>query len=101
MKVLVNFLFWYTAGVSELRVPAFIFTMLSKLLDLGMIYFFYQYMKRTLGFKGKLAVASVITAILIIRSENPKGQKMAGLTFIREVPSIFRPEQGNRNMPRQ
>lgn len=29
-----------------------------------------------------LAVASVITAILIIRSENPKGQKMAGLTFI-------------------
>ena len=29
--------------------------MLSKLIDLFMIYYFYQYMRRTLGFEGKLA----------------------------------------------
>ena len=128
----VNFLFWYTSGVPDLRVLNFTFAMLSKLLDLWMIFFFYQYMKRTLEFKGKLAdiaekgfpvllilesivmlsnvfypltffideagiyqatslstlediylaVASIITAILIIRSDNPASQKMAGMTFI-------------------
>ena len=128
----VNFFFWYTAGVPELRAYAFICALLSKLIDLWMIYFFYLYMKRTLGFNGKIAgfaeklfpvlllleslvilinifypltfrideagayqatslstlediyliAASVITAILIIRSENPWSQKAAGMTFI-------------------
>ena len=128
----VNFLLYYTIGVPEQRTFTFIFVLLSKLIDLAMIYFFYKYMRRTLGFKGKLAgwtekgipillvlenlvilsniffpttflideagayqatgasflediylgVASVLTAILIILSENPRSQKIAGLTFI-------------------
>ena len=128
----VNFLMYFTIGVPEYRVATFIFVMLSKLIDLAMIYYFYQYMSRSLGFQGKLAlwtnriihillvfenlvilsnlfypttflidesgmyqtagvsflediflvVASVLTAILIFRSENPRSQKIAGLTFI-------------------
>jgi len=128
----VNFLLYYTTGVPEQRGLAFLFVMLSKLIDLAMIYYFYQYMKRTLNFEGKLArwtdrgipillvletlvilsnifypttflidaagtyqsaeasiaedifliVASALTAILIIRSKNPRSQKLAGLTFI-------------------
>ncbi len=128
----VNFLYWYTTAVPELKIFVFSLTILSKLIDLWMIYFFYLYMKRTLGFEGKIAniakklfpilliaesvvilvnicypltffiddtglyqatslsvlediylvIASVITAILIIRSDNPKGQKAAGMTFI-------------------
>ncbi len=128
----VNFLFWYTSGVPELRTFNLILVMISKLLDLGMIYHFYRYMERTLGFEGKLfniaeklipillilenlvilsnifypvtfqidnagiykatslstlediylIITSVITAILIIRSENPVSQKVAGMAFI-------------------
>ncbi|MBQ6757356.1 MAG: serine/threonine-protein phosphatase [Oscillospiraceae bacterium] len=50
-----NFLLYYTIGVPEQRTLIFVFVMLSKLFDLAMIYFFYQYMSRTLNFKGKLA----------------------------------------------
>ena len=127
-----NYLFWYTNSVAELTGYSTAFAILSKLIDLGMIYFFYEYMKRTLGFKGKLTsfadklfpvlliienlvilsnifhpvtffidetgsyqatdlstlediyliIASVITTILIIRSETPRNQKFAGMTFI-------------------
>ena len=127
-----NFLLYYTLGVTSERILTFVFVVASKLIDLSMIYFFYQYMKRTLDFKGKLAgwtdrgipilmaleilvivsnifypitflvdetgmyqstgaslvediyliVASVLTLILIIRSESPRNQKVAGLTFI-------------------
>lgn len=128
----INFMFCYTTSVPYLRGYCFVYALLSKLIDLGMIYFFYQYMRRTLEFKGRLALfakkvfpillilenivilsnifypvtfyidgagvyqatdisilediylatASLITAILIIRSENPKRQKVAGMTFI-------------------
>ena len=128
----VNFMVFFTSGMPEQRAAAFVFVILSKLIDLAMIYYFYQYMRRTLNFKGKLAdwadkiipillvlenlvilsnifypltflvdesgmyqatgasllediylaVASLMTAILIIRSENPHSQKVAGLTFI-------------------
>ena len=128
----INFMFCYTTSVPYLRGYCFVYALISKLIDLGMIYFFYQYMKRTLEFKGRLALfakkvfpillilenivilsnifypvtffidgagvyqatdisilediylatASLITAILIIRSENPKRQKVAGMTFI-------------------
>ena len=51
----VSFMLYYTAGVPEWNGLAFTFVLLSKLIDLLMIYFFYQYMRRTLGFEGKLA----------------------------------------------
>lgn len=50
-----NFLLYYTVGVSAWKGLTFTFTLLSKLIDLVMIYYFYQYMRRTLGFEGKLA----------------------------------------------
>ena len=51
----VNFLLYFTMGVPAWNACTFIFAMLSKLIDLFMIYYFYQYMRRTLGFEGKLA----------------------------------------------
>ena len=39
----------------EHTVTGFIFCMLSKLLDLALIYLFYLYAKATLGFEGKFA----------------------------------------------
>ena len=128
----VNLLMYFNLGVPEKHVFTFIFVMLSKLIDLAMIYYFYQYVRSTLGFKGKLALwaekgipillvlenlvilsnifhpttfridadgmylasafswaediylamVSLITTILIIRSDSPRSQKVAALTFI-------------------
>ena len=52
---LVNALMYYTTGVSELAALNFAFVLLSKLLDLALIYFFYLYVWVTLDFEGKLA----------------------------------------------
>ena len=128
----VNILMYYTMGVPEQSMLTFAFCLISKLLDLVMIYFFYRYVRGTLGFEGKLAdwadrgipilmaiqcvvtasnvffpltffidtngvyqatgaslmediyllVASVVSAILIVKSESPRNQKAAALTFI-------------------
>ena len=106
--------------------------LISKLLDLIIIYYFYRYLRATLGFKGKLAswadkgipillgienliilsnifypltffisnegiyqytrmswaedimlfVSSLITTVLILRSESMLNQKMAAMTFL-------------------
>ena len=50
----VNFLFYFTAGTPGQTSLPFVFAMLSKLFDLFMIFYFYQYVRRTLGFEGKL-----------------------------------------------
>jgi len=127
-----NFLMYYVIRQPEYSAFIFIFILLNKLVDLGMIYYFYQYVRKTLGFHGKLAgwaekgipillvlenfvilsnifypttffidgsgvyqsaaaspaediyliITSVITVILIIRSECPRNQKVAALTFL-------------------
>ena len=127
-----NMLMYYTLGVPGQSSFTFAFIMVSKLGDLAMIYFFYQYIRRTLNFQGKLArwtdkgivilliietlvmlsnifypvtfmisekgvytatgtafaediflaVATVITAILIVKSDNPRFYKTAALTFL-------------------
>ncbi len=129
---LVNFCMYCVIGMPELSAVAFLFVMLSKLIDLVMIWFFYRYVRITLDFKGKLAawadkglpilmgiealvilsnivypttflidgkgmyqptaassaediylaVASLISLVLIIRSDSPHQQKTAALTFI-------------------
>ncbi|MBR6050259.1 MAG: serine/threonine-protein phosphatase [Clostridia bacterium] len=128
----VNEAMYYTLAVPEQSTICFVFCLISKLLDLAMIYLFYSYVKVTLGFEGKLAklaekiipvllaletlilltnifypttfyldadgmyqttafsfaediylaVTSVLAAILIIMSHNPRNQKAAALTFI-------------------
>ena len=50
----VNFLLYFTMGIPGHTTFPFIFAMLSKLFDLLMIYYFYQYVRKTLGFEGKL-----------------------------------------------
>ncbi len=127
-----NALMYYTIGVPDSAKLTFALCLASKLIDLVMIFFFYNYVRETLGFKGKLAelaqkgvpilmvlqtvvllsnvfvpvtffvdasgayhatdasaaediyliVVSIVTAILIVRSESPRNQKAAALTFI-------------------
>ena len=129
---ILNSLIYYTLGQPEYNTYIFIFVLLNKLFDQGLIYFFYQYVRITLGFKGKLArwaqkgipillvveilvvlsnvfypttffidsagayqttaissieaiyliVASIVTTILIIKSDSPRNQKTAALTFV-------------------
>ena len=62
----VNFLLYFTAGVPAWNAFTFTFAMLSKLIDLLMIYCFYQYVRRTLSFEGKLAeLAEKVIPILL------------------------------------
>jgi len=51
---LVNAIMYFSALVLDNQTLSFMFIMLSKLLDLVMIYFFYLYIRTSLGFKGKL-----------------------------------------------
>ena len=53
----------------EHTVTGFIFCMLSKLLDLALIYLFYLYAKATLGFEGKFAkiVDKLIPVLLVVQ----------------------------------
>ena len=53
----------------EHTVTGFIFCMLSKLLDLALIYLFYLYVKATLGFEGKFAkiVDKLIPVLLVVQ----------------------------------
>ena len=53
----------------EHTVIGFIFCMLSKLLDLALIYLFYLYAKATLGFEGKFAkiVDKLIPVLLVVQ----------------------------------
>ena len=53
---LVNVGMYGTMGVPELNRYTFLFVMLSKLIDIVMIYFFYRYVRLTLNFKDRLAV---------------------------------------------
>ena len=129
---LMNFFLYYIAFMPQHRTLTFAIVLLSKLIDLVMIFFFYRYVKITLSFKGRLAsvtnilvpvlmvcevlillsnlfypvtfqinadgfylssevaliedifllTTTVLTVILIIRSDNPRGQKAAALTFL-------------------
>ena len=56
-------------AVPEHTVTGFIFCMLSKLIDLALIYLFYLYAKATLGFEGKFAkiVDKLIPVLLVVQ----------------------------------
>ena len=129
---LTNILYYCAAFEPKLNTYTFITAMVLKLIDLVMIYCFFEYVKVSLGFTGKLAdlaskiipilmaveavvilsniirpvtyfidatgtyqstaaspaedvyllVASLLVTILIIRSETPRNQKVAALTFV-------------------
>ena len=65
----VNGLMWVTAGMPALRTAYFWCCILSKWLNLAMIYFFFLYVKRTLDFTGRLAKwAGMVFPILLAAS---------------------------------
>ena len=132
LSFLVNELMYYTLLVPDWRVCCFTLCLIIKLIDLGMIFLFYRYVRIMLSFKNKLSrivdrlspillavqaillliniffaftffidetgmyrttgisfmediyliLVSLVTAILIINSNNPRNQKAAALTFI-------------------
>ncbi|WP_407386041.1 PP2C family protein-serine/threonine phosphatase [Ruminococcus sp.] len=67
---LVNEMICYTVHVPEFRTLCFVFCLLSKLLDLAMIFLFYLYVRETLGFEGKLAsiAEKLIPALMIAQT---------------------------------
>lgn len=63
----VNEAIYLNVFIPERRTICFIFCLLSKLIDLVMIFLFYLYVKETLGFEGKLAaVTEKLVPILLI-----------------------------------
>ena len=64
---IVNEVICFTKGVPDYRVICYVFCLLSKLIDLALIYLFYLYVRETLGLEGKLAnFAKVFLPILLI-----------------------------------
>ena len=66
----VNELICYTVLVPDRRTLCFVFCLLSKLIDLAMIFLFYLYVRETLGFEGKLARISekLIPILLVVQT---------------------------------
>ena len=63
----VNEVACFTVSVPEYRNVCFAFCLLSKLLDLAMIYLFYLYVRETLGLEGKLAkIAKILIPVLLV-----------------------------------
>ena len=63
----VNEVISYSMLVPESRALCFVFCLLSKLIDLAMIFLFYLYVRETLGFEGKLArIAEKLIPILLV-----------------------------------
>ena len=64
---LVNVLMYFVIGVPEHKTYIFILVMLSKLVDLVLIYYFYQYISASLEFSGKLArLADRVFPVMIV-----------------------------------
>ncbi len=70
----------YTINVPEMRTVYFILCLVNGLLDIGLIFFFYRYVRKTLEFKGKLAVITDKIVTVLMVSE-----------FILELSNIFYP----------
>lgn len=79
----VNELICFTGLVPEYRTLCFVFCLLSKLIDLAMIFLFYLYVKVTLGFEGKLAEIAirVIPILLIVQTLVLLTNILAPVTF--------------------
>ena len=65
-----NEIICYTVLAPDSRTLCFIFCLLSKLIDLAMIFLFYLYVRETLGFEGKLArfAEKLIPILLVVQT---------------------------------
>lgn len=66
----VNEVMIFTSGLPEYRIVFFIFCMLSKLIDIAVIFLFYLYVRETLAFEGKFAkiVEKLLPVLLVIQT---------------------------------
>ena len=66
----VNEVMIFTSFLPDYRTVCFIFCMLSKLIDLAMIFLFYLYVRETLGFEGKFAkfVEKLLPVLLVLQT---------------------------------
>ena len=63
----VNEIISYSVRVPDYRMLCYVSCLVSKLIDLAMIYLFYMYVRETLGFEGKLAkIAKILIPVILI-----------------------------------
>ena len=65
-----NFLAYFTMRLPAYNAITFAFVLLGKLLNVGMVYFFFQYVRKTLDFEGKLARWAVRGIPILVVLEN-------------------------------
>ena len=87
----VNEMICYTVLVPEMRTICFVFCMLSKLIDLAMIFLFYLYVRESLGFEGKLARFTdiLIPILLIVQTLFLLGNIITPITFYIDASGMY------------
>ncbi len=80
----VNELISYSVLVPDYRTWCFVLCLLSKLIDLAMIFLFYLYVRETLGFEGKLAKFAyiLIPILLIVQTLITLGNIITPVTYL-------------------
>ena len=80
---MVNVLIYLTLGVPEQSAFTFASVMVSKLVDLVIIFFFYQYVSKTLGFEGKAAAltAKCIPVLMVLQALVQLSNTICPVTF--------------------
>lgn len=80
---MVNVLIYLTLGVPEQSAFTFASVMVSKLVDLVIIFFFYQYVSKTLGFEGKAAAltAKCIPVLMVLQALVQLSNTIRPVTF--------------------
>lgn len=87
----VNEVIRFSLGVPKLRTLCFLMCMISKLIDLVMIYLFYRYVKATLNFTGKFdkIAEKVIIVLLAIETVVMLSNIFYPTTFYVDVNGVF------------
>ena len=87
----VNEVISYTAAMPDYRMACYVFCLLSKLIDLAMIFLFYLYVRETLGFEGKLAsiAKKLIPILLVVQTVFLLSNIITPVTFTVDVKGVY------------
>ncbi|MBQ7646895.1 MAG: SpoIIE family protein phosphatase, partial [Clostridia bacterium] len=87
----INEMIFYTCRAPELRTLCFAFCLLSKLIDLAMIFLFYLYVRKTLGFEGGLAkfAEKLIPVLLVAQTIVMLANIITPVTFYIDVSGVY------------
>ena len=88
---IVNANITYTEPLPDYRMLCYVSCLLSKLIDLVMIYLFYLYVRETLGFEGKLAavVEKLIPITLIVQALILLANIITPVTFTVDAAGVY------------